>query len=352
LKSRHSFDLCRTFLSSQLFKNNSIKLYSYQHPFFHLVIFGLFFHILVSFILLSNGLPICFVPIGMDDLVRFSLLASIIYPLGALCLLLSKDGLSKLSGYEPQPLNSLFFKIFTISIGMMALLTMYSFTLIAYLNLKPAIPILNPQNYDAILEQLERLIFGGILPTEYFVNKISYLGLKLWNVIYHLFGPFIFISVVICLYYEGFYGGALLMLALNIGLFICIMFTLFFPTLGPLFIHPDWFESFHDLSNNQLAAFLTKTVSDYAQNPGTVYACAGIAAMPSYHLYAFAASFMFWKRLHIFFKLIGVFIIVIIWASTFILGLHYVLDGLVGILLAITVVKILEKIFNRLKLVA
>jgi len=332
--------------SYEIFKNPTENIF-YRHPFFHLFIFGLIFHIIASYILLAHGLPICLTPIGFDRLAGILLLNTIIYPLSVFFLLISKDFLLKLSGYEPQPLNEQFFKIIKISLGMTALLIMYSFTLIAYLNLKPAIPVLNPNNYDAVFENLERLIFGGVLPTEYFISKLSYHSLIFWNVIYHLFAPFICLSLVICLYHEGFYSGALLTLALNIGLFVCIVLTLFFPSLGPLFIHPDWFNTFPDLNNNQLAAFLIKTVADYAQKPGTVYACAGIAAMPSYHIYALAACFMSWKQLNIFFKLFGVFIILIVWMSTFILGWHYVIDGLIGILLAILVVKALEKIYKR-----
>ena len=227
---------------------------------------------------------------------------------------------------------------------MATLAFVYLIVLIAYVNLKPAIPLLNPHAYDMVLEYWERSLFGGVLPTEYFISNSSFFAVAFWNIIYGLFTPFMFVSVAIALQHDGLSGGSLLTLAYTIGLFISLLFTLLFPTFGPIFTHSGWFEAFSSLPSNQLAVFLNRTVREYAQRPGTVYACAGISAMPSYHIFACICGLMYWRYLPTAFQVLGVGIVLLVWISTFILGWHYVLDGVAGIVLGVIVMRALKLI--------
>jgi membrane-associated phospholipid phosphatase len=231
-----------------------------------------------------------------------------------------------------------------VAFGVFVLELVYALILIAYLNLKPAVPLLNPRQYDMALEHLERLMFGGVLPTEYLILHSTYFAVLCWDIIYNLFSPFMFVSLAIAFYYEGFFGGCCLVLAYTTGLLICILIALAYPTFGLLFTHPDWFKEFSALPSNQFAAFLKGTVDEYARVPGTVYACAGIAAMPSYHVFACVCGIAYWRYLPAAFQFFGIALVLLIWVSTVVLGWHYLLDGLAGIILAIIVMATVTKI--------
>jgi hypothetical protein len=316
-----------------------------SHPFTLLVLFGLLFHTVVALILGTRGLPVSYFPRGLAALAGILVLSMPVCSSGTILLLqIMKDGAGVFFGVKPPALKNRLREAAYVA-GAIALLGfMYCIVLIAYLNLKPAIPMLHAQTYDGVLELLERNIFGGVLPTEVAIKHSSYTAIKCWNVVYGLFTPFMFISVALAIRYRGFSGGALLTLAYAIGLMVSILLTLLFPTLGPLFTHPEWFTRFSALPSNDLAAFLTRTVEEYGNSPGTIYACGGISAMPSYHIFACFCGLVYWRYLPIVYGFLGATAVLLIWVSTFVLGWHYVLDGFAAILLALPLMVGLERI--------
>jgi hypothetical protein len=154
------------------------------------------------------------------------------------------------------------------------------------------------------------------LPSEWFALHSSSAAFALWDGVYNLFSLFMFVSVTIALRTEGMVGGARLVLSYCVGLFLGVFLTLLMPTQGPVFVHPGWFAGTEGLPSGTLAKFLEQTVLDYARSPGEVYACAGIAAMPSYHVYGWVCGFLYWRRLPRGVFLFGLGLTMLNWVST------------------------------------
>jgi membrane-associated phospholipid phosphatase len=318
------------------------------YPLLLLLGFGIFFHIAVAVVIGSAGLPMCYVPHGELQLVGvLALVCVILGPGGLLLLRLVGDMVVQLRGSKPPALKERIADFFIFVRDSTVLAAVYLIVLIAYVNLKPAIPLLNGISYDGPLESFERALFAGILPTEWLVARSSPTALAFWDIVYGWLSLFMFISITIALYYEGFRGGVRLTLAYSIGLFIDVFFTLWFPTSGPIFVHPQWFEGLRNLPSGELAAFLKLTVEQYRHTPGTVYACAGISAMPSYHVYGWVCAFVYWHHLPRKVFLVGLVLTVLTWVSTIVLGWHYFLDGLAGIVLALLVSWIMTRVIPR-----
>ena len=296
------------------------------------------FHLVVAAILLVSGLPLCYWPYGETTLLATLLVTCVM--VGAAAILvpqIARDMWRQSHGLMPAPLHHRIAHLARLVVCGWALAVVYAAVLIAYVNLKPAIPLLNPATYDAAMESTERALFGGVFPTEWLVTRSSPATLAAWDVIYGLFALVLFVSMMIALNYDGLRGGARLVLALAIGLFLDMLTTLAFPTRGPLFVHPEWFAALKDLPSGELSAFLSTTIERYAAKPGTVYACAGISAMPSYHVYGWTCALLCWRHLPRP-LVIGVWGLALLnWISTVVLGWHYVLDGAVGIVLALLV---------------
>ncbi len=307
-------------------------------PLLPLLGFVLFFHLAVAVVLGRAGLPMCYLPHGELRLAGVLVLVCVILgPAGLLSLRIVQDMLLQLRGGKPPAFRERIADLPGLVRDTAVLAAVYLVVLIAYVNLKPAIGLLSDVSYDAPLESFERGLFGGVLPTEWLVARSSPAALAFWDVVYGWLSLFMFVSVTVALYFEGFRGGARLALAYSIGLFLDVFFTLWFPTAGPLFVHPQWFEGLRGLPSGELAAFLEQTVQQYRQTPGTVYACAGISAMPSYHVYGWVCGFIYWRHLPRKVFLVGIVLTALNWASTVVLGWHYFLDGLAGIVLALLV---------------
>lgn len=319
-----------------------------RNPMLLLLAFTVFFHAIVTYVLYKNELPMRYIPYGEFKLLGTMITVGVILgPCGLLIWRLLRDMTLQLRGGNPPTLKERVVDLPELIEYNIFLSIIYLIVLIAYVNLKPAIPLLNPTNHDASLEIFERALFAGILPTEWIVKRCSSGALAFWESIYGLLSVFMFVSVTIALYYEGFRGGVRLTLAFSIGLFIDVFFTLWYPTVGPLFVHPNWFDGLRGLPSGELSSFLMLTVEQYRQAPGTVYACGGISAMPSYHLYGWICAMVYWRHLSKKVFLFALLLTLLNWASTFILGWHYLLDGLAGIVLALLVSWIMSLTIPR-----
>ncbi len=297
--------------------------------------FVVLFHLAVAGILARGGLPVCYWPYG-----QFALLAILLTCVlgGAASVLGSqivRDMRDQAHGLKPTPFGERLASLGKLVVGGWVLALIYAAVLLAYVNLKPAIAVLNPVTCDPQLESWERALFGGVLPTEWLVAHSSRAALYVWEFIYGLFWPMLFVSMMIALHHRGLRGGARLVLALSIGLLLDAMMTLAYPTRGPIFVHPEWFAGLEGLPSGEWAAFLTLTVQCYTAEPGTVYAFSGISAMPSYHVFGWICALLCWSRLPRGVVVFGWGLALLNWVSSVVLGWHYALDGVVGIALAL-----------------
>jgi hypothetical protein len=300
------------------------------------LLFVAFFYAAVVTVLAGNGLPFSYFPIGTPRAAGILLLlGSAVGPAVFLCARLVGDMSLVLRGGRPPFIGRRFARALDLSRLAVPFALIYLLANTAYSNLKPAVSLINHRQYDAWLESMERALFGGVLPTQWLLERSSAAALYFWDGVYGSVTLFMFVSVTIALHYEGIVGGSRLLLAYCIGLFVDVFFTLWIPSLGPIFVHPDWFEAMSGSNSDTVRRYLLFTVRQYADSPGTTYAYAGISAMPSYHVYAWACGLYYWRRLPGWLLAAGILLNLLNWISTVVLGWHYALDGLAGILLVV-----------------
>lgn len=214
---------------------------------------------------------------------------------------------------------------------------------IPYFAIKPAIPLINGHNYDHALLLFQQRLFDGISPSAWIISKIGGREVDFLDFSYNLFIPFLSLSLMIAVYTNGLRGGVHLNIAQFLGLFICLLIALVFPTRGPLFQHPAmYFPKLADTASGHLAHYLLATAKEYARDPAQVPLLAGIAAMPSYHVYSWGCALAYWRHLPRWALAIGIGLCALDWLSTVGLGWHYALDGLVALLLVYPVWKLTD----------
>ena len=191
------------------------------------------------------------------------------------------------------------------------------------------------QWHDAILWNLEgdwiRLISFWLLP----VRK--------WDLIYFCFW-FIELASAFFLIVFGrskaiFQNFCLsLILVYYIGRYLAVVY----PVMGPAFEHPEYFSYLHGTTSQSAMAQLTEIMSlspDLALQRGGAM-LGGISAMPSLHV---AMAFLTTSWLAKVSRWSLVFTIpwfILNWLSTIVLGWHYILDGVAGVVLGILVMGI------------
>ncbi len=99
----------------------------------------------------------CYLPIGELRLAIgiFGALSAV-GPLGLLGGWLAKDFWRTIRGESPPPPRQRLRESLALFRDHALLAVVFSIVLIAYVNLKPAIPLLNPENFDGWLETVER----------------------------------------------------------------------------------------------------------------------------------------------------------------------------------------------------
>lgn len=204
----------------------------------------------------------------------------------------------------------------------------------AYFAVKPAIPLINSHDYDQTIGKLQRELFYGISPSLWIIHQESRSELQMFDLAYNMFMPFLAASLMIAVYVKGLKGGVQLSIAQFIGLFVCLIVALIFPTRGPIFQHPaTFFPRLAHTMSGHLAEYLLVSARTYVQDPSRVPLLAGIAAMPSYHVFSWACGLMYWRHLPRWAFAIGILACALDWLSTVALGWHYALDGAVALLL-------------------
>lgn len=315
-----------------------------------LLLFAVLFHGIVAGILLSHGLPVGYFPPG-------ELLLLIVFAAGVLgCAIhvlagqLLTDLVRKARGLPVPAVPTRFANIFAYTTTGAVLGVVFTFVMLANANLKPALFVLNRRMYDVEVEVFERALFGGVLPTEWLLNRSSIVGLHFWDFVYALFAFYLLISVMIAVYREGLRGGARLVLALAAGLMATLFMSLAWPTAGPIYVHPDWFGALEGTETAERAGDLAYSVRMYFAQPAVRFAVAGISALPSYHVLAWmCAQIVVWRHLAWPYAVLGFGMVGLNWISTIVLGWHYAVDGLAGILVAMLVCGVAGVMIPRVR---
>lgn len=294
-------------------------------------------HVVVAAILRYHGLPVGYLPAGLADMLVMFLAGVVIASGYVIGPQLGSDMIRQARGRTPTPFHQRLSNAAALLVSGWALALVFAAASLANSNLKPAIPVLNPTTYDIQLETVERTLFGGVLPSEWLAAHSGPAAFWFWDAVYAMFGMFLFVSMMIALHRGGMRGGARLILALSLGLFATLAVSLAWPTRGPAFVHPEWFTGLSELESGRLAQFLSFSVQQYADQPQVRHAVAGISAMPSFHVLSWTCGALCWRGLPRPLVVLACLLVLTNWMSTVVLGWHYVLDGLAGVLLALAV---------------
>lgn len=309
-----------------------------------LLAFVAIFHVTVAAVLLSRGLPVGYLPQGEWMLVGVFSAGVLGCAVHILAGQVAGDWLNVRHGRPvPPPAERVAGFVRTSAAGV-ALAVVFTAVMLANANLKPALGVLNPRTYDLELEAIERALCFGVLPSEWLVTRTSPAALKFWDFVYGSFALYLLVSVMLAVYREGLRGGARLVLALAAGLWVTLAMSLLVPTWGPIYTHPEWYHVLLDCESGHRARALAASVRLYADEPAVRYAVAGVSALPSYHVLAWAcAGLLAWGRQSRALGIVGAVMVLLNWISTVVLGWHYALDGLVAIGLAVIVCRLAER---------
>jgi hypothetical protein len=203
--------------------------------------------------------------------------------------------------------------------------------LFVYCNIKQAIPFINPQLYDKQLLDIDKFLTFGFNPNLLIVNScqspiITTMIDKLY-VLWYFIKPFILIYFVVisskithirfftCYFSMWIFGG---------------LFALLFPSLGPIYVHPEWFANIlkpmADSLQERLGIHYLLAKSNPEHYHYFIYE--GIAAFPSLHVGIIAIFAFFVIENNKTFGIIMFIYLMIIQLGSVLLGWHYMVDGL------------------------
>jgi len=122
------------------------------------------------------------------------------------------------------------------------------------------------------------------------------------------------------------------------------------PVMGPAFFKPDLFGyldgTLTKIAMNHVANIMTNGVEEAVSKGGILLG--GVSAMPSLHV-AMVALTSYWlafsKRWTL---IVTVPWVLLVWTATVLLGWHYILDGLGGIILSAACIWLNKRLFHLL----
>ncbi len=214
-----------------------------------------------------------------------------------------------------------------------------AFTVIetSHLILKAYIPLINPDNHDALLGRIDSILFFGRDPLRLILDIFSA------PLIHHAFdglysGVYFFALwagvVVFFAYLPGrrriaFFNGFFVMWQLGLVLYLLL------PSWGPVFVHPEIFEStLADMPMTvsvQHGLFL-ETSSLVMGRLDVVIRFFGLAAFPSLHVAVFVLYSLWARRVGRIWLIWNATLVPLILIGSMLTGYHYLVDGLAGIL--------------------
>jgi hypothetical protein len=214
--------------------------------------------------------------------------------------------------------------VFTNPLSGIILITVMGFGITSAQSLSEYYRVYAKTWYDANLWALEASFFYSL--------KGSLIDIpRFWDPIYFAF--WYYIIFVYCVLYRlrRFYDLGIMSIAAILNFFLARLFAIQYPTAGPAFYKLDFFDlsgSLSGITQKGLALYMKGGVPQNGFIPGTM-------GMPSLHIgITFMAAWFLTRNVRwtLWLSISWVFLT---WMSTVMLGWHYVLDGVGGIVFAL-----------------
>lgn len=183
--------------------------------------------------------------------------------------------------------------------------------------------------YDAALWKIEEPLFRMLMGSWLDVPEV-------WDHIYVIFWPYIFLAFAIVFRTANTQRFILLTMAFVISFYLNGVINLMFPTAGPAFYRPELFHLAGTVSSEAQEMLRNYMAGEVLQNgmiPGT-------RAMPSLHVGITGMVAWFVVREKPWTSWLLVPWLLLTWLSTVMLGWHYALDGPGGLVVACASVAI------------
>jgi membrane-associated phospholipid phosphatase len=227
-------------------------------------------------------------------------------------------------------------------------LVLLKLVLTVYGNLKQAIPRMHPELFDEELLRADVAAHLGLNPMRATADLLARLGLvrafdTLYVVWYAIKIPMLVVFVLVedRALRAAFFGAYFSLWILG-GLLAVL-----WPSLGPIYVHPEWFAGLDkpvaSELQHQLWVHYQASLADPEHYRALIYE--GIAAFPSLHVGIAALFALFLGRLHRWAGISMWIYTAIVQIGSVVLGWHYAIDGYAGILLAVA----LWALFTRAK---
>ncbi len=208
-----------------------------------------------------------------------------------------------------------------------------------YFWIKLVIPVIHPRLYDQELWDLDQALFFGYSPNILFLNVFS--APTVLHVIDWAYARIFFVSMTVAFVFFLSAPNRRLRVAFSTGnTFMWIIgawLYMLVPSLGPAFRFPDvWIPLASTLEITQNFQALLMRNYRNVQQAKEFSLMFGIAAFPSLHVAFQTFAFLWMRRLWIYGQIVfGVFAFVILIGSV-VTGWHYLIDGIAGIVLAVS----------------
>ncbi len=222
-------------------------------------------------------------------------------------------------------------------------LVSFSAVLVVYSNLKTIKPLVVPWIVDDGLEAADRVFTGFTgLPNEAILGLDAgwFVWLMDWS--YMIFFPMFAFTMTLCFFRASARATRRLFSSLAVIMYLGILVYYLVPSLGTLFVHPQWYQHLLDTRTFEVGAMLISDQLALVDDPGqfVIGPFGGIAAFPSLHVAQstvfLAVSWRFMRPALI--LLAPVYGLLIV--STVYFGMHYVWDIPAGVLLALASLRI------------
>jgi membrane-associated phospholipid phosphatase len=197
--------------------------------------------------------------------------------------------------------------------------------------------------YDPVLWQLEKSLLQGIQ-----ISVLPLIPIATWDIIYLSMWIFLVGVIAALMVAKQDHKAAEMTTATVLMFYFTHIIALFFPTTGPAMYQPNDFQ-LDGTTSLVLQNMLTTYQHGKTPQNGLLY---GTVGMPSLHVALTYLAGYFLVNLHRRLWLPTLLWLVATWMSTVILGWHYILDGVVGILIAMSSIVIVRWLVAQIDLVA
>lgn len=221
--------------------------------------------------------------------------------------------------------------------------------LVLHYNLHPRVVQINPALFDEAFRRIDVALFFGVDPVWYLTHTKPFTSDAFCRFIdqtYVLWYPVKLITIGWFLFQPDlrelrrFASAFILMWALHIVMVVC------WPSLGPVFVTPEWFEPLNLPQAQQLQQHLLEGYQRLQQDPGApLRHFDGISGFPSMHvgLVGLFALFL-WRHNRV--------VAGLMWAYTLLIevgsgltGWHYLCDGIAGVAMAVAAFALVRWIY-------